>query len=61
MNKSRTLVVTIDAHHLPETSWPEVKASVNDAIDRVIRAHCRDGAQVWRRSDDVSILLEADE
>jgi hypothetical protein len=57
----RTLVVTIDATSIPDDVWPVLKQSVNHAVDRAIRTYCHDGAQVWRRSDDVSTLLEADE
>jgi hypothetical protein len=61
MTTTRTLVVTIDAHHLSETQWPALKASVNEAVDHAIQSYATSDAHVWRRSDDVSLLLEADE
>lgn len=61
MDDPRTLVVTIDAYHMPEGAWLALTSCVNHAIDQAISPHCRDGALVWRRSDDVSRILEGDE
>jgi hypothetical protein len=57
----RTLVVTIDAHHLPDDEWRTLKSRVNHAIDKIIQSYATSDAHVWRRSDDVTKLLEADE
>lgn len=55
---SRTLVVTIDAHEVPDYAWMTLKRDVNHAIDKAISAYCTDGTHVWRRSDDVAQLLK---